>query len=109
MAKWHFWGEKEFSDVYENIYIRGVNEDWLNIIFAITKEISKYRPLKKKLRILDDCAGFARPATVYALLPAVLAAIRTCWTRRARPATIDAFFILVLPVVIACSWHNILA
>ena len=21
MANWHFWGEKEFSDVYENIYI----------------------------------------------------------------------------------------
>ena len=57
MAKWHFWGEKEFSDVYENIYIRGVNEDWLNIIFAITKEISKYRPLKKKLRILDVGCG----------------------------------------------------
>ena len=40
MAKWHFWGEKEFSDVYENIYIRGLNEDWLNIVFSIAKEIS---------------------------------------------------------------------
>jgi trans-aconitate methyltransferase len=57
MAKWHFWGEKEFSDVYENIYIRGVNEDWLNIIFAITKDISSLKPLKKKLCILDVGCG----------------------------------------------------
>lgn len=56
MAKWHFWGEKEFSDVYENIYIRGTNKDWFNIIFAITKEISNYKS-SKKLRILDIGCG----------------------------------------------------
>lgn len=57
MAKWHFWGEKEFSDVYENIYIRGTNEDWLNIVFSIVKEITKYKALGKKLRILDVGCG----------------------------------------------------
>ena len=57
MAKWHFWGEKEFSDVYENIYIRGLNEDWLNIVFSIAKEISNYKPFNKKIRLLDIGCG----------------------------------------------------
>lgn len=57
MAKWHFWGEKEFSDVYENIYIRAVSEDWLNIVFAVVKEISGLKPLNRKLRILDIGCG----------------------------------------------------
>lgn len=57
MARWHFWGEKEFSDVYENIYIRAVSEDWLKIIFKVVKEISVRRPTNKKLRILDIGCG----------------------------------------------------
>ncbi|MDO8590311.1 MAG: class I SAM-dependent methyltransferase [bacterium] len=40
MAKWHFWGEKEFSDVYENIYIRSFAEDWFGIVAEIVKEIN---------------------------------------------------------------------
>lgn len=40
MAKWHFWWEKEFSDVYENIYVRTFVEDWFNIVQTIAKEIS---------------------------------------------------------------------
>ena len=40
MAKWHFWGEKEFSDVYENIYVRTFVEDWFNIVQAIAHELS---------------------------------------------------------------------
>lgn len=39
MARWHFWGEKEFSDVYENVYIRSYVEDWFSIVFEIVKEI----------------------------------------------------------------------
>lgn len=57
MAKWHFWGEKELSDVYENIYIRAVSEDWLDIVFAVVKEIFNQKPLNKKLRILDIGCG----------------------------------------------------
>ena len=37
MTEWHFWGEKQFEDVYENIYIRTSMEDW----FKIVKEIAK--------------------------------------------------------------------
>lgn len=55
MAKWHFWGEKEFSDVYENIYIRSFVEDWFNIIFEIAKEINSL-PAKDK-QILDVGCG----------------------------------------------------
>jgi len=39
MARWHFWGEKQFADVYENIYIRALTEDWFNIVFSIVSEI----------------------------------------------------------------------
>jgi len=57
MTKWHFWSEKEFSDVYENIYIRALTEDWYNIVFVIAKEISKYQKNKKKIHILDIGCG----------------------------------------------------
>jgi len=40
MANWHFWGEKQFSDVYENIYIRTSMEDWFGIVDVLAKEIS---------------------------------------------------------------------
>ena len=56
MAKWHFWGEKEFSDVYENIYIRAVMEDWFNIINEIVKEINVIKNNSKRL-ILDIGCG----------------------------------------------------
>lgn len=55
MAKWHFWGEKEFSDVYENIYIRALTADWFEIISAIVSEINIVKN-KKKL-ILDVGCG----------------------------------------------------
>lgn len=55
MAKWHFWGEKEFSDVYENIYIRGLMEDWFNIVFTIAKEINSLKAREKQ--ILDIGCG----------------------------------------------------
>lgn len=55
MAKWHFWGEKEFSDVYENIYIRSFVEDWFNIITEITKEIDSQNSPSKQ--ILDIGCG----------------------------------------------------
>ncbi len=55
MAKWHFWGEKEFSDVYENIYIRSVMEDWYNIVFEIVKELST--PKKENKQLLDIGCG----------------------------------------------------
>lgn len=51
MAKWHFWGEKEFSDVYENIYIRSFVEDWFGIVNEIVKEINL---LKKSNKLLLD-------------------------------------------------------
>jgi trans-aconitate methyltransferase len=53
MAKWHFWNEKEFSDVYENIYIRALNEDWFKIVFGMVKEINA----KKHNKILDVGCG----------------------------------------------------
>jgi len=40
MTQWHFWGDKEFSDVYENIYIRGMLEDWFKIVSEVVKEIN---------------------------------------------------------------------
>jgi len=55
MAKWHFWGEKEFSDVYENIYIRSVMEDWYGIIFEIVKEFSSLKKDGKKLIVDIGC------------------------------------------------------
>lgn len=55
MARWHFWGEKQFAEVYENIYIRALTEDWFNIIFGIVDEISKGR--KKVGLILDIGCG----------------------------------------------------
>lgn len=55
MAKWHFWGEKEFSDVYENIYIRSVMEDWYNIVFEMVKQLSA--PKKENKQILDIGCG----------------------------------------------------
>ncbi|HRH32785.1 MAG TPA: hypothetical protein PK720_01385 [bacterium] len=39
MTKWHFWGEKEFADVYENIYIRSFIEDWFKIVDVIAMEV----------------------------------------------------------------------
>ena len=39
MARWHFWGEKQFAEVYENIYIRALTEDWFNIVLGIVNEI----------------------------------------------------------------------
>lgn len=56
MAQWHFWGEKEFSDVYENIYIRSMMEDWFNIVFEIVKQFSRVIPNKRKT-ILDIGCG----------------------------------------------------
>lgn len=50
MTRWHFWGEKQFAEVYENIYIRSLTEDWFNIVFGIVKEI-------KGGRILDIGCG----------------------------------------------------
>jgi len=49
MTRWHFWGEKEFSDVYENIYIRSVMEDWFNIVFEIVRQIDSARRGAKSL------------------------------------------------------------
>ncbi|MBI2108939.1 MAG: methyltransferase domain-containing protein [Parcubacteria group bacterium] len=56
MAKWHFWGEKEFSDVYENMYIRALNEDWINIIAEIVKEVDSVK-VKGRKQILDVGCG----------------------------------------------------
>lgn len=40
MVQWHFWGEKQFADVYENIYLRTFMEDWFNIVNELAKELS---------------------------------------------------------------------
>ena len=56
MAKWNFWGEKEISDVYENIYIRSVMEDWFDIVFEIVKEFSSVKKDSKK-QIVDIGCG----------------------------------------------------
>jgi len=55
MTRWHFWGEKEFSDIYENIYIRSDMEDWFNIVFEIAKEMNSQKSLNKQ--ILDIGCG----------------------------------------------------
>jgi len=39
MTQWYFWGDKQFADVYENIYIRTFVEDWFKIVLEIAKEI----------------------------------------------------------------------
>jgi trans-aconitate methyltransferase len=49
MAKWHFWGDKEFSDVYENIYIRSVVEDWYRIVLVLVQKINQNRTKNKLL------------------------------------------------------------
>lgn len=56
MAEWHFWSEKEFSGVYENIYIRSDMEDWYNIVFEIVNEINKLKKNGEK-SILDIGCG----------------------------------------------------
>jgi trans-aconitate methyltransferase len=55
MTKWYFWGEKEFSDVYENIYIRSFIEDWFGIINIFVKAINIHKAKTKK--ILDIGCG----------------------------------------------------
>jgi len=40
MTQWYFWGDKQFSDIYENIYIRTFVEDWFKIVLSFAKEIS---------------------------------------------------------------------
>lgn len=39
MTQWYFWGDKQFADVYENIYIRTFVEDWFHIALEIANEI----------------------------------------------------------------------
>lgn len=56
MAKWHFWGEKEFSDIYENIYIRSMMEDWLGIVLQIVKEIDAVQK-SGEVKIIDIGSG----------------------------------------------------
>jgi len=51
MTQWHFWGEKKFADVYENIYIRTYREDWFEIVKFISKELEGYN------RIIDIGCG----------------------------------------------------
>lgn len=55
MADWHFWGEKRFSDIYENIYIRTLNEDWYTIIFEVARRINAHK--KEKKLLLDVGCG----------------------------------------------------
>lgn len=38
MTQWYFWGDKQFADIYENIYIRTFVEDWFKIVLFISKE-----------------------------------------------------------------------
>ncbi len=56
MTRWEFWNQKEFADVYENIYIRALTEDWYNIVFTIVKEIDAVKSKSKK-KILDIGCG----------------------------------------------------
>lgn len=51
MTIWPFWGEKQFSDVYENIYIRSFVEDWFGIVDVIAREINS---LKRDLKLILD-------------------------------------------------------
>ncbi|MBI2043286.1 class I SAM-dependent methyltransferase [Candidatus Pacearchaeota archaeon] len=39
MTQWYFWGDKQFADIYENIYIRTFVEDWFKIVQKISEEI----------------------------------------------------------------------
>lgn len=39
MTQWNFWGDKQFMDVYENIYLRTFVEDWFEIVSFLSKEI----------------------------------------------------------------------
>lgn len=39
MTQWYFWGDKKFSDVYENIYIRTFIEDWFKIVKYLSNEL----------------------------------------------------------------------
>ncbi|MEO6536626.1 MAG: methyltransferase [Candidatus Paceibacterota bacterium] len=55
MAKWHFWGEKEFTDVYENIYVRSSVEDWFKIVDVMVAEINSQEANPKT--ILDVGCG----------------------------------------------------
>lgn len=55
MAQWCFWNEKQFSDVYGNIYIRSFVEDWFAIVFEIVKEINACGAGRKE--ILDIGCG----------------------------------------------------
>ncbi len=45
MTEWHFWGEKQFADVYENIYLRTFMEDWFTIVKFFAKELTGYRKI----------------------------------------------------------------
>jgi len=45
MTEWHFWGEKRFANVYENIYIRTFMEDWFKIVKEIAKELSNSKEI----------------------------------------------------------------
>ncbi len=55
MARWNFWGDKEFSDVYENVYIRSFVEDWFKIVEALVHELQT-APGRPK-RLLDVGCG----------------------------------------------------
>lgn len=54
MARWNFWGDKEFSDVYENVYIRSFVEDWFRIVVSMVKEIDG-APGRRKLLLDVGC------------------------------------------------------
>ncbi|MCK5629657.1 MAG: class I SAM-dependent methyltransferase [Nanoarchaeota archaeon] len=45
MTEWHFWGEKRFADVYENIYIRTFMEDWFKIVKYISNELIDHKEI----------------------------------------------------------------
>jgi trans-aconitate methyltransferase len=45
MTEWHFWGEKQFADVYENIYLRTFMEDWFAIVNVLARELSGYKKI----------------------------------------------------------------
>lgn len=54
-GKWNFWGDKEFSDIYENIYIRSFIEDWFGIVAEMVREIDSVGSSKKL--VLDVGCG----------------------------------------------------
>lgn len=39
MTEWVFWGDRQISGVYENIYLRTFVEDWFNIVKDLAKEV----------------------------------------------------------------------